>query len=220
MRKLGLFFLLITLTVCVSGQSAGVRKELGVEMEATTSIAEQKICIDESGTDLQGRKTWAVRADWELKIKYTNTGQYPVILDKGSGTVSSQRIWTTEENVNAKNNVSYSTFTHMVFSENPRKENGEIPSKAFVTLQPGATYENKTQTLLLVSEVTKYNLLSTGTQFLTLGIWTQDGTLHKANSIDELRARWKKHGYLWAEGITTQPMSISFPKLEELKPCQ
>lgn len=220
MRKLGLFFLLITLPACVSGQSAEVRKELGVEMEATTSIAEQKFCIDESSTDLQGRKTWAVRADLELRIKYTNKGQYPIILDKGSGTVSSQRISTTEENAKIKNNVYYSIQSIVTYSEKPRKEDGEIPSDSFISLQSDEAYEVKIETTLLVGKVDQYNLLSSGTQFLTLGVWTQGGTLHEANSIDELRARWKKHGYLWAEGITTQPMPINFPKLEELKSCK
>ncbi len=220
MRKLGIFFLLIIFPVCVSGQSAEVRKELGVEMNATTSIVDLQACVDESGSDSNGRKTWAVRVDLVMSVNYANTGQMPIILDKSNGTIGGQSLSKSEQDALARKYEYDVSQTWMWASLNPRIEDGKSPGDRFVVLNPGEHYENKTETRLLIHRPEQYKLFSSDAHFLTFGMWTTDGTLSEANNVNELRTRWRKYGYLWTEGITTQPMPINFPKLEELKSCQ
>lgn len=220
MSKLIRFFILLGFfAVPASGQTPEARAELGAKLEATTSILDQKACIDESGSDFQGRKTWSVRVDLVMSVKYANTGQRPIILDKGSGTIGGQRISTSEQNAHAKKYEYDSRLTWMMTSINPRKEDRENPSDTFIILNPGEHYEKKTETRLLIGQPEQYNLFSSAVYFLTFGMWTEDGTLSDANDINELRTRWKKHGYLWVEGVTTQPMPIQLPKLENIKSC-
>lgn len=221
MSKLILFFIFVgLLAIPALGQTPKVRAELGAKLEAITSVLNQHACIDESGSDSQGKKTWAVRVDLELSIKYINVGQYPIILDKSNGTVGGQHISRSEQDAQTKKYEYVSLLDWLVTGSNPRKEDDEKPSASFIILNPREEYPGKSETRLLIIQPEQYDLFSSGIHFLTLGMWTQGGTLHEANDIDELRTRWKKHGYLWTEGVTTNPMPIQLPKLESLKPCK
>lgn len=189
-------------------------------MEATTSVITQQACVDASGVNLAGMRSWSVKVDLVLTVKYTNIGRCPIILDKSSGAVGGENISGSEQDAQSKNYVYRSFINTMVVSEKARIEDGNRPGDSFVILKPGETHEGKSKSRLLINQNYQYNLLSSNPQFLMLGVWTTDGKLDDANGIDELRTKWKKYGYLWTEGITTRPMSISFPKLEELKPCK
>jgi hypothetical protein len=211
--------LIILPLVTSQEKDSRLKERLGAKLEAEVSVIEASTCIDNSGFDAKGRTTTSVRSDLTLRVVYKNVGQFPIILDKGSGTIGGQTIYHYLRNGNATLIEYDVNLTWMVMSENPRRE-GDIPSGSFIILQPQEQYQGKAQTRLLIDYPEQYEHFSSEVHYLRFGMWTEDGTLSDANNLDDLRAKWKAIGYLWTEGVTTEPMEIRFPKLGSIRKCQ
>jgi hypothetical protein len=200
-------------------RDGGLKERLGAKLEATTSVIEQNTCIDDTGSDSAGNKSVWVRTDLVLDTKYINVGQCPIILDKRSGTVTGQMISKSQQDAIAKKYEYKSILEIMTLSPKPREE-GDTPSEAFAILKPGESYEGKSMTRLLMKYPDEYSVFASDLHFLSLGLWTTSGTLHQSNDLDDLRTRWQTLGYLWAEGITTQPIPLQFLKLKDIGKCK
>jgi hypothetical protein len=221
MRTLFYCALIILPLVTNQEKDSNLKERLGAKLEVETSVIKATKCIDNSGSDDRGRTHTSVRTDLTLRAVYKNVGKYPIILDKGCGTIGGQEIYHSLQNGKA-NQIEYDTNLEIfVMTEPPRRE-GDVPSSSFVILQPQEQYQGKAQTRLLIDYTEKYEHFSSGAHYLQFVIWTEDGTLSYsyANNLDELRARWKAIGYLWTEGATTKPMEMRFPKLGSIKKCK
>jgi len=201
---------LITLPLVTNQEKdSNLKERLGAKLEVETSVVEATTCI--SG--------YSVRSDLTLQAVFKNVGRYPIILDKGSGTVGGYKIYHSLQN-GKPDLIEYDTrFTIHVMSDPPRIE-GAMPSSSFVILQPQEQYQGKAKTILIIDDRKQYEHFSSDAHYLQMGMWTTDGTLADANNLDDLRARWKAIGYLWTEGATTKPMEMRFPELGSIKQCQ
>ena len=116
--------------------------------------------------------------------------------------------------------IEYDTILEWnVMSDNPRRE-WDIPSSSYIILHPQEQYQSETKTRLLIDYPEKYEHFSSAAHYLRFDMWTTDGTLSDANDVNDLRVKWKTIGYLWTEGVTTEPMEMRFPELGSIKKCQ
>jgi hypothetical protein len=219
MRKLFYCALIILPLVTDQEKDSNLKERLGAKLGVETSVIEAATCIDNSGSDANGRTITSVRSDLTLNAVFKNVGKHPIILDKGSGTIAGQKIYHSLKNGNP-DLIEYDMILNIsVTSEKPRRE-GDIPSSSFIILQPQEQYQVKAHTRLLIDYPEQYEHFSSDLHYLRFGMWTEDGTLGNANNLDDLRAKWKAIGYLWTEGAITKPMEMRFPKLGSIRKCQ
>jgi hypothetical protein len=190
MRKLFCCALIILPLIVSQEKDSSLKEGLRAKLEVETSVIEASTCIDNSGFDA-----------------------------KGSGTIGGQTIYHSPRNGNASLVEYEMNLTWMVMSENPRRE-GDVPSGSFIILQPQERYQGKAQTRLLIDYPERYEHFSSEVHYLRFGMWTTNGILHEANNVNDLRVKWKAIGYLWTEGVTTEPMEMRFPELGSIKKCQ
>lgn len=206
MRFILLCLLLLQTSAFGQDQESILRKRLGAGLKATTSVREQKICSD--GSD-------AVRIDLTLLTRFTNTGKYPIILDKSSGVVGGQKIsHTLKKSYLGK--YEYNARLEIRFTGGNSRKESDTPSESFVILKPGESYENESETSLSLDYPKQYRHLSATGHFLRLDMFT---LLPLANDLDDLRNRWLKYGLLW-DGVISQPMPIQFISAGKLSECQ
>jgi len=216
------FFCTLTLAILASChvQEPTLKTKLGASLEATTSIREQNTCLDE--TEVLRGDTFvpypSVRSDVVLGIRFRNVGNYPIIIDMNSGAISGYEIAHTVRDASMKKYESGFIFDILTTGEGRRIEDVS-PSEPFIVLGPNQSHDVISQMSVLLDSPDKYRHYTETPHFLQFKIRTGDGTLHRANDLDELRGRWLKDGYLWVEEIESLPMSIQFPDVEKLRKC-
>ena len=200
-------------------KDSSLKQKLAAKLEADTSVIKTVTCIDNSGFDAKFRTITSVRSDLTLRVVFKNVGGYPIIIHTASGTIGGQKIYHSLQNGNA-NSIESDTILETIFKAlNPTRE-GDTPSNSYVILKPGEQYERETETRLLIDYPKKYEHLSSNVHYLRFGMWTAVGELPQVNNLDDLRTKWKAIGYLWTEGVTTNPMEIRFPKLSDIGKCR
>lgn len=141
-----------------------------------------------------------------LTLRYSNTGSEPIILFKYSGSITNYYVSKNVRDAAAGNNEQ--TVRASIF---PTKLDlpvgGAEPDKDFfVVLQPGDTYETRTDTYVDTTD-NDSKPLRAGEHVLQVKVltwyWHRDSTL-----LDDLRRRWKDIGYLWTRAVTSSPTAF------------
>src|SRR5262245_21933911 len=150
------YFALITLPLVTNQEKdSNLKERLGAKLEVETSVIKATTCITEG---------YSVRSDLTLNAVYKNVGRYPIILDKGSGTIGGEKIYHSLQNGKPDLIEHDVRRTIWVISEPPRKE-GAIPSDSFVILQPQEQYQGKAIIILIIDDRKRYEHFSADTHY-------------------------------------------------------
>lgn len=220
-RTFLLLILFLLIFVLCSAQDSRIIDNVNAQLKAVPSIKTQMACLDNTGFAFKngsGSPISSIRIDLELNISYKNSGKYPVILDKGSGTVSSYKLYPKDFNSNP-NSLSLKAYFDYMETGKSAKE-GDSPSERFVILAQDKTFNNSTQIRLLFDYPTQYPNYSDREHLLKLFLSTISGNFSDSNDSNALRKKWLQIGYFWFEGVTAEPLLIHFPDSKKMKMCK
>ncbi|MBI3650485.1 MAG: hypothetical protein HY231_05490 [Acidobacteria bacterium] len=219
MNKLILFLLnllLIPILTFAQERESSIKNKVGANLEITTSVVAQKECLRES-------KLLPIRIDLKLKTKYANSGSYPIILHKKSGTIGREMVAHTQEDAESGQYEMEGNIDFAITSRSTKPE-GDFPSEDFLILKPGDDYEQKAETVLFFFDLDghpnlAYEHFSVNEHYAQFSIWTISGRFSYDNNLEELKKRWLNYGYLWTEGGRSKPMAMRFSNKDQLKKC-
>jgi hypothetical protein len=186
------------------------------KLEATTVIREQRICMSPSRIP---------EVDLSVELKFTNVGEFPVILSRNSGE-SGINVAHTLKRAHAK---KYEYKARGDMWDFPFVLQPASPGDSFVILKPHEIYTRNVKVWGLNFEsLEQYDHYAAVPHFIRLGLLTVDSMLvssvSQAGKIDinekHIRDRWKTYGYLWLDGLDSEPMSIQLPAASTLTDCK
>jgi hypothetical protein len=164
------------------------------QLQLTSSIVEQVYdCADFMG--------------FKLRFTFKNIGDIPIILDRRSFVVR-VTVGHDLEALAAKQYESTHTFEH--FGGDYFHADPSDPSK-FIILKPGEVYafEDGIGSFPIDDDASRpKGYLGAGTHFLQVEI----GTWSYMSDYKPLQKKWRTTGYLWAQGLISQPMLFAVNK--------
>lgn len=203
-------YLLSLLMVCfgcvtAQGQSK-ISTNLTPQLQLTTEIIDARFC----------------ESDYlrlQLRLRYFNSGDQPIILYRQSTTIMTYFISKTFER--AEQEKYEQKYSPMQRALGPLEHvDSEKPDeRTFVILQPATSYETSTHAhfpFIFDGKSKDSNLLRPGRHILQIRVRTwpeqQDTSL-------SLRERWRAHGYLWTSSVVSRPMTFSIDKHPNVVGC-
>jgi hypothetical protein len=148
-----------------------------------------------------------------LRLTFRNSGSEPVIIDKRS-------FW-----VRSLVSSSYKTAAAGKYIDWSRGDMwGSMPLRPtdlsdFVILNPGELYdsEKETRSSFMVSDdpANPFHRLRPGSYFLQIDV----ATWAYMENAGPFRKAWREKGYLWSEGITSEPMPFTIEKDRAIVKC-
>lgn len=178
------------------------------QLELTINIVEQSYCSIDQKTSLQLR----------LKLRYTNLGPQRLIVYNGHDFFFQTKI--RPENSAATPASGVLLLNMRYFDEELEKIDARSPSRVFVKLAPGASFERELMTGVGVAENSaspSENTVSPGTHILQLIVstWYQSPKL-----ADKLRQQWQREGLLWSQPLYSVPLKLTIEKPRTISPCR
>jgi hypothetical protein len=148
-----------------------------------------------------------------LRLTFRNSGSEAVIIDKRSFWVRSL-ISTSVQAAGAKKYIDWSRGD--MWGSLPF---GPTDLSDFVILKPGEVYdfEKETRTSFMVSDdpANPFHRLRPGDYFLQIEV----ATWAYLDDARPFRQRWKDKGYLWSEGLTSEPMPFTIEQSRPIEKC-
>lgn len=189
----------------VQGQST-VGANLTPELRLTTEVVDARFC---EGDYLR----------LQLRLRYFNSGNQPVILYRNSNTIMTYFISKTIHD--AEKEKYEQKFSPMQAPVGVREVvDTEAPNEqAFVILNPAASYEVTAQAdfpFISAGKNEDSDLLRPGRHVLEIRVKTWPG---QQDATTKLRERWRAHGYLWSRSIISRPMMFSIVKRPQIVRC-
>ena len=179
-------------------------------LRLTTSITRQRYCEADAEVDA---------LQIHLKLRYTNTGQEPIILDKDSYSIFRAMVSHNPEEAEAKQYVTDIHYSIYLVREGKPRVYGETPDTSFVVLKPGDFYETEGAVTLtaLRGDLKLRGHLEPGKYVLQVmpAPWNETESLAK-----KLRVRWRQCGILWYGNITSEPMPFDVVKDRRVINCE
>jgi hypothetical protein len=173
----------------------------GPPLQLTTAVVEEKSCAQD-------------HLNLVLKFILRNSTDQPIIIDRGSFVVRTLVSRSLHEG-KAKRYVNVGRadlFEHSLNS--PDISN-------FVVVQPGEAYEfqsEQTRVSLFIDAGDKRSKgdLRPGAYFLQVEVVTWS---YMADPMP-FREKWKEHGVLWSQGLTSQPMPFIVERNRPISKCR
>lgn len=178
-------------------------------LQFTTSIISQRYCAGDEDLD---------SLQLELRLCYTNIGQQPLILYKGSNNISRVMVGPGGEEAAAGRFEVNGSVTNV--TDGSRIEiKGSAPGEMFIVLPPGSSYNAEAEVSVIVARdnVSKVaGAVTAGEYVLQVEVptWTESDDLAK-----KLRRRWRQSGFLWYDPVTSMPMSFRVEKQRSVVNC-
>ena len=152
----------------------------------------------------------------KLRLKYTNVGQQPLILDKVMSLITYYQVSRTLDDLVAK---KYEVDVHVawnVVGGDSLDSEGEIPSDRFVVLKPDEPYETESE--VRITSVQRY----AAGDYVMRGViptwFDSDGQARR------LQKKWRHIGLLRTEGVIVSPISFQiegYPKImKDSRECE
>lgn len=148
-----------------------------------------------------------------LRLRYTNLGTEPIILNRGSFAITS---FTISSDLTALAKKHYEAVVNLDFASSvqPEPTHGRTPpTDRFVIIAPSQTYEIDTKRVFSDVGMPNYpyftlgrslgKRLDKGAHVLQVKIRTWDEPLVLA---EELSVAWRRHGFLWWQEVTSEPL--------------
>lgn len=192
-------------TFCVEAQS-NLRANATPELQLTSEVIGERFC--ESGY-----------LRLQLRLRYFNSSNQPVILSRQSNTIMTYFISKTLNDAKKqKYEQKYSPMQSPIGE--PEQFDDEPPNEqAFVVLEPAAAYEvTAVAHLPFIYDGTNddADLLRPGRHVLEIRVQTWLG---QQDAATKLRERWRAHGYLWSKSIISRPMIFSIAERPAIVGC-
>ena len=209
MRQRYLIGLLAVCLACAIVEARGQSDTIAnstPQLQLTTEVVAARVC--ESGY-----------LRLELRLRYLNIGNEPLILYRQSTAILTYFISKTIRNAALKKyEQKYSTSGGLIGP--PEDLDAETPDEQkFVILNPGAHYEVTGQAHLpfIYDGKTKdSDLLSPGRHILEVGVLTWFAPQDLAV---KLRERWRTQGFLWTQSVISQPMAFDVAEHPQVVDC-
>jgi len=147
---------------------------------------------------------------FELKLKFTNTGNVTLILYKGSNLVSYVRVARNQQELEQKRYEISQSTTWVSSGPEGLPDVGQAPDARFAVLKAGQSF-----TMPAEARIPSLNLLATGEHVLQVIVPTWKGTPAQAEG---LKRRWEWVGELWIGNAFSTAMPFVFGP-EKAKKC-
>ena len=139
-----------------------------------------------------------------LRLRFANTGERTVILRKRCPVVR-YFVSRTAEDAAAQKYVTHGWFTLRPDAKDEPPD-GAAPGEDFIILRKGESHEAESE-LTIVLSVDWKTRVREGDYVLQVKTLTWFDSVKVAQ---RLRERWQELGYLWSDGVTSEPMAIKF----------
>lgn len=192
-----------------SAQPMALQKHDGPPLRLAVNIVDQKYCAGDA--DLDALKL-------NVRFTFTNISHRQLILYKSADLISQIMIGETLADIEAGQFQVDSSVTQLIAVEE-KCFRGSAPSRCFVVLPPGASYEAQTTVRVFVVRNEKREItgaVASGEHVLQVRVstWPESEGLSK-----ELRRRWEHIGCLWYDPITSVPMPFKVEKQRKVVDC-
>jgi hypothetical protein len=195
----------LCLALFISCASVSVKAQAN-DLQLSTEIIHKRYCV--GGGELKDEAALQMK----LRLTYTNKGQRPLILQKGSNLINWVLVSRTPEDLLAKRHEYEMGVTWVTSGSGDVTEDGAEPSTRFIILQPGGKYVIEGRTW--IDDWNKY--LSAGQHVLQVIVPTWSGTKEQA---DKLRSKWERTGLLWFGNASSEPMKFTIDKAPKTEQC-
>ncbi len=149
----------------------------------------------------------------KLKLRFTNIGNQPIILNKRDILLTETFIVPKDE----RDEYLYGSILAcnlVAYDENRFKQlAGSRPNSLFAVLSPGESFETQDEVFARVTRgdaPRESNALSAGEYFLIVSVSTWDGG--EQDLAEKLRRKWQRFGYLWSNSIKSEAMPLVIEK--------
>ena len=185
------------------------QKRDGQPLRLAMNVVDEKYCAGDA--DLDALKL-------NVRFTFTNISHRQLILYKSADLISQIMIGETLADIEAGKFQVDSSVTQLITGEE-KCFRGSVPSRCFVVLPPGASYEAQTTLRIFVVREEKREItgaVASGEHFLQVRVstWPESEGLSK-----ELRRRWEHTGSLWYVPITSAPMPFKVDKKRKVVDC-
>jgi hypothetical protein len=210
MKVTGLLVILLLYSVSTIGQSEEISSgQEKAPLQLTISLNSKKYCTGDAGLD-------ALRMN--LKLRYTNFGEQPLILYKGSNLISRLMISRSFEDATAGRFEVNASLTH-VTDEGGAKLEMPTPGSLFVILPAGASYETQASiSVFAVRDEARRieGAIDSGEHVLQVEVPTWPASNGLAKKLHDL---WRQSGCLWYEPVISAPMRFKVEKERKIVDC-
>jgi hypothetical protein len=176
----------------------------------TVEVLRQRYCA--AGADAASLET-------KLKLRYVNSGNEKLILYKGHDLFYQTRIRSVPKHEDTRP-YEITFLNSRYFDEEFEAIDEPAPSRVFVILDPGATFERE----LVVGIGVVGDGANQGAASVKAGSHTLQlivSTWYKTISLaQKLRERWKQKGYLWFQPLRTNPVALNIEVPKSLPQCK
>jgi hypothetical protein len=176
-------------------------------LKLLTKILDQQYC-DDGHSDMATMRM-------SLQLTYTNEGEQPLILYKGSNQIDYALISSNEQGIR---NKQYELNIHIGWVTSGGKiDEGPKPGKAFVVLSPGESWQTKGDVYIPIA-------LKPDSQFLKVGkhalaIVTETG-FGDEDQFNRLQKKWSSTGILWDKNVRSEPILFSVEEKPNIMECK
>jgi hypothetical protein len=192
--------------VTVSPYSASGQSQK--QLELTIKIVEQSYCSIDQKTSLQLR----------LKLRYTNLSPQRLIVYNGHDLFFQTKIRPDDSAATPASGVLLLNMRY--FDEELERIDARSPSRVFVKLAPGTSFERELMTGVGVgdnSAAPGENTVPPGAHILQLIV----STWYKSPKLaDKLRQQWQREGLLWSQPLYSVPLKLTIEKPPTISPCR
>jgi hypothetical protein len=190
---------------------------LGISMPATSDQERPARQMQLSTTILKQEYCDRDHIRLKLRLRFTNVGSEILVVYRHSLAISRQMISRSYND--ALEHRYLKEIEPFVDPILPQPADAVTPDDGlFVTLKPGETHEvdNDVNVLAFDSSRKSADLLRPGHYFpqITVPTWW-----FSRESADRLRDRWREHGFLWTQDLTSLPSPIDVEKSPKVVNC-
>jgi len=203
----GFLFITSTRAVNVAEQVSSPRQEPSLQL--STSIISQKYCAGDA--ELDGLRM-------KLLLHYTNNGQQPIILYKGSSLVSRLMVSGSAEDAAAHRFEVNASLTQVTEGSGVKVE-APTPGPLFAILAPGTSFDTEESVSVFAVRGDMRRIegaISSGEHVLQIEVPTWPGSNDLAKNLHDL---WQGSGYLWYEPVVSAPMRFKVERKRSVREC-
>jgi hypothetical protein len=179
-------------------------------LKLTTSLVSQKFCVGDAEVSM---------LHMNLRLRYSNAGERPIILDKGSNVAPTFLVsGSVADALAGKRELIQSA--DIVTSEEPRFTKNQLLDESFVVLAKGSFFETNCEVVVgfAVDDQNPPNgTIKKGDHVLQIQVITWWESLALA---EELSTKWKRRGYLWHEVVQSEPMPFKIDQRVQVEDCR
>jgi hypothetical protein len=204
-RSLIIALLWLNLAATLSAQAKPPKPPL----QLTVEIVSQSYCAVTSASSA---------LEMKLKLRYRNVGSQKIILYKGHDLFYQSKIRSAPGNGAGPYEVW--VVNSRYFDEEVEPIDQTSPSKAFLSLRPGAVYEKE----IVIGVGVVDDKVERGDSSIRVGDHTLQlnvSTWYKSRSLaQKLREEWQRKGLLWSDPLVSAPISFVAQRPRLTAPCK